>query len=560
MADNTVRILIESILGGELKNSLDVSANQFSASYGIDPLGGSGYSQFPVLLAPRGVSNLGTTSGAPLWITKTPENINSDGDIFIYDSVGSVYTSRRGQDLIDVGDLNDGAGSTGNGAAYYDNYMYFARSSTVARYGPLDGTPSFTDDYWCGTLGLTALSDREESHYPYISPYVAVNLPSHFLHPHSDGRLYIADVVGEKGYLHYIATKKTTVAGDTDDGSEYGKLELPPGHWPTAIESYGSDIVIALYQGTYLKNPPNIGYLSAKLAFWDTQSERIYKIVETPEPIITALKFEPVSGALYLWSTSTTFKTAITKFLGGYTFSDVYRRGGNSFIAPYPGGVDLDLSRILYGGIAKDSDGNGLNRHDAHIKSIGYEGAVEKKSIFSIFSITPAYSYKNYAKASISTSVKSLQISSGRVLHGWYSSGGFGGIDASRSTPGFSSGEVDHNFISEPYVIGRGFSVKRVRIPFLDGIPSGLTMTVKILCDKAYLANPNPDEAYDIATLTSSEMSSDNRVANIKCEEIHGWNSFRLAIVWSGDPSGYRPAVILSPIEIEVEVDTDEES
>src|SRR3990167_123459 len=218
--DNKFTIKIESILGGESLFRNFAKADQYQSSLAIDPDmpdsdSGTASDRPSGFLRPVGNFGYGgaALTGAPMWMTPTPKNSLT----YVYLDNGSTYTASSGS-LTGLGDLNDGGTSAGNGSAYYDNYVYFARDTTIARYGPLDGTAAFIDDYWVTTLSKTALT---ANNYPFLG----INehrLPNHIMHRHrADGRLYFADVVDNRGTLHYISTNKTTVEGDNDNGSTY---------------------------------------------------------------------------------------------------------------------------------------------------------------------------------------------------------------------------------------------------------------------------------------------------------------------------------------------------
>ena len=162
MATKRIQFVIDSILGGIAPFEYASNDDQFLDAYSISPdVFGSNSLQAPTgAIQPIAIDKQGSTANTPLWMTSNPKNEVR----YVYDSVGSVYSQSTSDNVTGLGDLNDAGDASGNGMAYYDNYIYFARDTTVARYGPLDGTPAFTDDYWVGTLGLTALTDTQ---YPF---------------------------------------------------------------------------------------------------------------------------------------------------------------------------------------------------------------------------------------------------------------------------------------------------------------------------------------------------------------------------------------------------------
>lgn len=343
MARNVQTIRIESILGGHSPTSHFSAPDQFYDSIGIDPAQTAYGAKASGLIYPVGskeTTDLSTE--APLWFVESPRS--GTDSLFIYDAAGSVYTMNVASYIISgLGDLNDGGSANGNGAAYYDNYMYFARDTTVARYGPLDGTPAWTDDYWTGTLGKTALSNTL-----YPSNSLGPAFPNHILHRHSDGKLYIADVVGNQGTLHYIKTAKTTVEGDTDDGSTYDKITVGYGLWPTAMESYGDLIAIAFTEtGTPAVSSRN-ARTKAKLALWDTTSDKVNSItwVEFPDEIISSIK--NINGVLYILSGAAGFNGfRLSRLISSNSIEELFLSVDGEL--PYPGAVTGTSGRVLIG-------------------------------------------------------------------------------------------------------------------------------------------------------------------------------------------------------------------
>src|SRR3990167_8605250 len=143
--DNQFTIKIESILGGTAPSTHLAAENQFRASFAIDPSmpvdNGDGlYSSIASgLLRPVGANGAGASTVASImWFDNDPKDsslstsyaINTVGSAFSVSGIG-VPTA-----LSDGGSLSN---CSGNGLAYYDNYVYFAKNTTIARYGPLDG-------------------------------------------------------------------------------------------------------------------------------------------------------------------------------------------------------------------------------------------------------------------------------------------------------------------------------------------------------------------------------------------------------------------------------------
>jgi hypothetical protein len=531
--DNKRVIRIESILGGNSPTSHFSAPDQFLKSNGIDPsrdVGDIGFSSGAV--RPVGSTKFSGTkiSNAPLWIVGQPKT----GSTFVYGSDGSAYTlndtfTAPVEQLEDGGSL---ASSSGNGCAYYDNYIYFAKNTDIARFGPLNGTPAFNGTYWTGTLSKTALVNTT---YP-ADNITNITLPNHFLHRHSDGRLYIADVVGNQGTIHFIQTTKVTVEGDTDQGSTYSKLSVGYGLWPTAIESYGSDLAVAFYEGS----SANVDQQRAKLAFWDTTSTSVNKItwVEFPDCIITGLK--NVNGVLYVVSGSVLKKGfRITRFLGGYTFEEVhYSEYGST---PMPGAIDGITKRIIFGG-----------QEDANFAPIPSTGLVfsyglQKSSLGQgLFGIIPV----NDSSDSGITSLRLVHGSDGleaqQPIIGW-STGNSGSSSNGLSIPSSNFSINNSGWWSQIYKIGQPFKITKIRIPLEANVSSTTTIVIKVYTDSV------AGTTYTLQTINNTNYSGKRNVvfrSDSSGNPILGQNNFFIEAIWSGTVVNS----IILPITIEYEL------
>ena len=150
-------VKLETILNGRSKYLNFAGQGQYRSALGIDPdLAETDSGVIPSgLIRPTAMAKFSSSAitDAPMWLLSNPktENIYAylhDGHVVSYNSSFASETA--------VATLSTAAG---NGAEYYDNYLYFARNTDIARYGPLDGSPSMTTAYWTSTLAKTALTD-----------------------------------------------------------------------------------------------------------------------------------------------------------------------------------------------------------------------------------------------------------------------------------------------------------------------------------------------------------------------------------------------------------------
>ena len=169
-------ILIETIFGGFGETEFFGQKGQFLASIGLDPdmpkddnsLKISGYLRPTAMEKFSGIE----ITGNPMWIITNPKTNNiyvyaTDGKIHLVSSALAMGTS--------PGTLTT---ASGNGGAYYDNYIYFRKNTDVARYGPLNGTPTLTQDYWVTTLSKTALANTTYPSKGSFNPQWG-NAPAH---------------------------------------------------------------------------------------------------------------------------------------------------------------------------------------------------------------------------------------------------------------------------------------------------------------------------------------------------------------------------------------------
>lgn len=506
----TVRI--ESILGGQSPTSHFGRADQFRASLGIDPseplADGTAATAIVAsgLLRPSSSTKMSGSNltNAPLWIEPEPKA----GYLYVYDYAGSAYVIDP--NFAGITGLSDGgalSSSTGNGMAYYDNYIYFARSTDIARYGPLNGTAAFTGTYWTGTLGKTALTNTTT--YP-TDTGIGVRYPNHVMHRHSDGRLYVADVVGNKGALHYIATTKTSVEGDTDNGSTYLALQFGYGLHPTAIESYGSDLVVALYEGIG-------GALTesrAKIAFWDTTSQNYNKIiwVEFPDQYISAMK--NVNGVLYVASgrcNANGFR--VTRFVGGYTMEEVgFFESGTM---PFPDAMDGVAHQLVFGTYTYTPDTAGCLYSLGLQKrlSTGVFNLMRTSLSSGISAVTSVFIADNWGLSTLAPVIGWSTGSSGGTNNGIDTKSGYG-----------SSASV---WWSQMYRIGQPFKITKIRIPLAQAVSTNMTLVPKVYTD---------DGAGTTTTLTTVNNTNYPSERNIvyRPENLTGQHNFWLELTWSG--------------------------
>lgn len=537
MEDKTLIIRIESILGGQAPTTHFASRDQFRASLGIDPSLASTndddkYTSIASgLIRPVGVATAtNTTSASPLWIVGNPKATTTSVSYFVTDSQGSAYTY-GGATLTSLADGGALSNSSGNGHEYYDNFAYFAKDTTVARYGPLDAsvTPEFDGQYWDTTLSLTALSNKD---YP-ADGWAGLNYPNHVLKRHSDGKLYIADVVDNKGTIHYIQTTKGTYEGDTNNASTYNKLQVGYGLWPTAMESYGSDLAIAFFEGGASSGSNANSIQRAKLAFWDTTSQNVNKItwVEYPDPIITAIK--NVNGVLYVFSgkmQNNGFR--LTRFVGGYTFEEVglFETGQ----APLPGGVDGQSDSLILASYTK------VPETAPCVYALGLHKNKLSKGLFNIARGRTQTTGSSVSATCLSYDAYSGNLNQQGILFGIAAEDGGHVCNTYQASINTDEPPV---WWSQTYRIGQGFKIKKIRVPITKTLAATNSIVPKIYVDDGRTS-------YTLQTINSTNYTLGERTIVLRPENAFGWYDFWLELKWTGTGT----ITVGLPITIEYEL------
>lgn len=554
MAENIKTILIESILGGQGPSNYFSRQDQFLASCGIDPglpvndsslafnvIGPSG------LLRPASSVKLSSTDNAnpPMWMVDEPKGARA----YVYDSAGSTFILDMGAipSITAISDAGEMTGGAGNGAAYYDNYIYFAKATTVARYGPLDSaTKTFNGNYWTTTLGKTALTNPV---YPATIGAGSVRLPNHVLHRHSDGKLYIADVVDNQATIHYIRTTKTTVEGDTDSSSTYGALTIGRSLYPTAMETYGQNLVIALMEGFASGTSTSILAPSgrAKIAFWDTVSQSFNQIIfkEFPDPLITAMK--NINGVLYVVSGNPSVPGfRLSRFVGGYTWEEVaYSPLASPSLA---GAIDGDSKRLLFGVYATSPT------PCASVLSWGLQEAALSKGLFNVLRTTAPSVFAGVTTLLIN---KSQSFMSQQPFVGWSngdtSDSTDNGIDKPIPNVSGNYNGAAQIWWSQLYKVGKPFRIKNIRLPFCQAIAANMTLDVTVYVDDASTSYTGASSG--LPTINNTSLPNSERIAKFKPVNVEGYQNFYIGLQWSGSAL----LTVGLPIEIDVEVLDDQD-
>lgn len=510
MADkNNIEVRqIDSVLGGWSVSEYFNQPNQFLNSIGIDPeMPKDDSATRPSgLIRPTSMAKFSGTevTGVPLWFIN---NAKTD-TTYLYASDGKVHTISNTFAMGTA--LDTVTSSAGNGAAYYNNYIYLAKNTDIARFGPLSGTAAMDQDFWTSSpLSKTALANTT---YPAIN---GVTIPNHPMCVQGN-RLYVGDVNSSGiGIISMINTKKTTAEGDTDDTtvpSAYNVLDFNYQWFPTCIEPYGNYLAIGVIEGASILAKQG----NAKVLIWDTLATTTAPniIAELPDPLITAMRY--VNGILYVFSGSASGGMRISRYLGGEQFEELFYLDDQ--LPPLAGAVDYLIQRIVWGGKTTTPAVSGS------VFALGSKVRNLQMGVHNILKSTAG------ATTPMVTAVKYVQQgATSQPLVGWVDHTGTQGanvcgLDKLSTTYGTSI------FRGRMERVGANFKITEVRIPLAQAVAANQTITVKVYTDDASASTT-------IATINSTNYTASDRFIKVYPtgdKSVSGKNNFFIELVFSG--------------------------
>ncbi len=523
---------IKSILSGHTPTNYFGNDDSFNTSIGIDPdlPVGSDTKTSGILVPTRYEKFSGSElTGAPNWIVPN----NKTSNTMVYTAAGRLHSfdsslAMRATDEAGTAFPITQTGGAGNGLVFYNNFYYLAEATDITQYGGMDQGASIaeTENVWTGAkFGLSALTNTT---YPSLQ---GVPIPNHPGHVHTDNSCYWGDVVAGQGVIHRMNTRKVTIEGDTNGStvpSAFNALDLPFGYYPTDIESYGTDLVIAAIRTTNA----TINQGSAALFFWDpTNTDSFYRQVQLPDPLVTALK--NINGILYIWSGNASSGVRVSRYIGGETVSEVsYQEDG---VPPFAGAVDAIGSRLIWG------TNTSYPESSASVMAYGSKNDSLPKGLHNI-----ARSTSTGATQSV-TSLAVIQQASNvtpRFIIGWQDASGYG-LDKLSTTATFNS-----VFRSKVFNINKRFVLKKLIIPFAAAVDSNTTVTIKVYIDDG-------SSSITLNTINNTNYPSKRKVL-FKGPELltaTGENNFFIEIKVTG--TTLMPVLI--PIKISVDISDDEQ-
>lgn len=455
----------------------------------------------------------GSTITAPImWLVSNPK----DSNCYAYCTDGTVYAISS---ALAVTALNSGSPIThgsGAGAEYYDKGLLLASTTDIVRYGNLDGTPSFTMNYWTGTLGKTALANTT---YPSIN---GVEIPNHpmFRHPTS-GVCFVGDVNSSNiGAIHQIKTQ----SGGSDNGSGYNALQLQEGYFPTVIEAYQDTLAVASIEGT----STSVKQKRAALTFWDMTSPSFSKViqVEFPDPFITAMK--NVNGVLYVWSGNATGGVRLSQFVGGWSYDEVWFQEDG--FPPFQGAVDAEMNRVIWGSPVT---------YPESAVTVFAKGSRAEKSGDGVHNILKTTSSGTNGMVTALRYFQSTALNTRQPIVAWKDDT-TQGIDKSSTTYATSV------FRTEMYKIGHPYTIKKLRIPIVGGLTANMNATIKAIKDDSTVTDT-------LATITSGVVSGTNASMDGNNLKIYPTSNGKINFFVEIRSTGTDLMTVSLPVTIEVE-------
>lgn len=484
-------LTISSILGGIGTSYYASTPDQYLSGVAIDPNAGirsrTTGAIVPVKYAKFSGANV---NAAPGWIITNPKNNN----LYTYLNNGRFISYNNG--LASETLIGTPTSGAGNGAAYYNNYIYLFTPTDVSRYGPLNNSPSLSNTVWTGaTLGSqTALTNTT---YPS-------GFPNHAAHEHF-GSLYFCDVSNGQGIINRITTKKGTSEGDTNDNSAYNVLDLPFGYLPVDIESFGEDLIIAAIQST--DNVTNQG--PSALFLWNTYDPAPYRKIPVLDPYITALL--NVNGTIHVFAGTGGGAMRKYTYSGGYSLSQPITRPG--LTPPTANLVDASGNRVVW------ASGSGIYAQ-------GYSDSLLPQEAINCI----AQPSTNSATVTALKYAQQDTFLTPQLVFGWNNANTTYGLDK------FSSGGGGGATFTYWFNVGKPFTLKRIRFPIATGftISSGVSIGVSASFDDALqlndLSTPTP-----IADITPANFPGSPTAVTVSFpNEARGSSYFYITLTFYG--------------------------
>ncbi len=263
------------------------------------------------------------------WIVKNPA---SPANVYAVDSNGSVYNSSNSGDT--WAELSD-RGGAGQGLAVWKDYLFVAEGGTVDVYGPLSGSPSWSNDW-------QSFSENDSDWEPMLVSKL-------------DGNLYI-------GTGRYVASLSEDSGQNFAPGSAStytytaSHLTLPEDYRVKCLAEQGNNLMIGTWMGSNIYDNK-----IADIFPWDGSSTTYYDPVQINENGVNAML--NIGGNLYVLA-GTEGKIYKSNGVQAWPIAQIPEaisdiRGGK-YLEPYPGAIMNFKGRPFFAINSQDVDGMGV--------------------------------------------------------------------------------------------------------------------------------------------------------------------------------------------------------
>lgn len=442
-------------------------------------------------------------------------------------TVGLTVTGgTSGATAIITGDVDAGATGTltlSNINGHFVNGETITDTSTGSALVNRTDASLIADSFWKGTLVLAALNNTK---YP---TFRGVDMPNHVGHVHGDSSLYFCDFANGQGLIHKINTKKVTNEGDTAGTtavSTYNALDLPFGFYPTALESYDTNLFITgIYQTDSTTNQGRSAWL-----IWDTVADSwTTGPIYFADPIASAVL--NVNGTVYIWTGNAQNGVRISVYNGGVSVSEiVFQEEG---LPPFAGAVDALGNRIAWGGYSTyPSTG-------AVVWAYGSKSSNLPTGIHNVMKTTSG------GANPFVTALKYMQQNSNvtpKVVPAWRD-------DTTQGIDQYSTTATLSAKIRWLFNVGVKADIIKVSIPFAGAVAANTTITPTL-----YFDNFANSKVLTVVNNTNNPGEKKVIYNGAELKDCYCWNNFVLELAWTGT----NPLAAALPIIITLDIKEDE--
>ena len=424
----------------------------------------------------------------------------------------------------------------GGGAEYYNNYIYFAKTFSISRYGPLDNSPVLVHNVWrTSVLGSNAALGNTT--YPQHSE---ITYPNHQLFTHIDNKLYECDYETAttstsegRGKIHWIRTNSVTDEGDTNDGTTQNAFFLPPSYAPIDIGSWGNDLAILAIPLHPTGSSQATVQGKAAIFLWDAINAPAlpYRVIHLVDPFASALLNS--NGNLYVWSGNLSNGVRFSKYLGGYTLQQIafFEEG----YSPPAGCVDAMGNRIAWGAFTTYPESS------ISVYAYGSKDANIPPTIQNIMTVTETTASSLAASNFAATALKYGEHASfiiPRLLVAWKD----GDVTQNFGIDRYSASSAELAvWRSLFYSLGTPFRINKITLTLGEAIAANMTIVPSLRFD-------NDDSSSALTTINNTNYTGSQRRI-VLYPNLHGNTNFALQLRWTGT----NTVSVLLPIVIEGE-------